>query len=174
MTQARTIDLAALMEAHQTGVWRYLRALGADPSLADDLTQETFLAALRNPPELRSDAETAGWLRTVARNFFLKACRKRGRTVAVEDVEVLDRDWGSLVRDDAGDLLIEALKRCLEALDDKPRKMLDLRYRDENARVDIAGLLGMTDDGVKTLMRRTKARLRKCVELRTKEPHSEG
>ena len=41
------IDLASLVTLHQAGVWRYLRALGCDASLADDLTQDTFLEAWR-------------------------------------------------------------------------------------------------------------------------------
>ena len=35
-------------------------------------------------------------------------------------------------------------------------------------RVEIAKAVGMTDDGIKTLLRRTKARLKKCMELRVK------
>ncbi|MEE9311331.1 MAG: sigma factor, partial [Planctomycetota bacterium] len=45
----QSLDLTTLMQAHQTGVWRFLRALGADTSLADDLTQEVFLSVLRKP-----------------------------------------------------------------------------------------------------------------------------
>ena len=42
-------DPAQLIEKYQVGVWRYLRALGCEPALADDLTQETFLSVLQHP-----------------------------------------------------------------------------------------------------------------------------
>jgi DNA-directed RNA polymerase specialized sigma24 family protein len=44
--------------------------------------------------------------------------------------------------------------------------VLDLQYNEGKQRLEIAEALGMTDDGIKTLLRRTKARLRKCMETR--------
>ena len=40
------LDAAQLIREHQAGVWRYLRVLGCSRELAEDLTQETFLAVL--------------------------------------------------------------------------------------------------------------------------------
>ncbi len=54
-------DAAAFIAKHQEGVWRYLRAIGCDSNLADDLTQETFLAVLRRPFEWVNDAASAGY-----------------------------------------------------------------------------------------------------------------
>src|SRR5262245_43445502 len=62
------VDLAALMEAHQAGVWRFLRVLGADVALADDLTQETFLSVYRAGFEDRGEKSTRAYLRTVAKH----------------------------------------------------------------------------------------------------------
>ena len=31
-----------LIQKYQNGIWRYLRVLGCEASLADDITQETF------------------------------------------------------------------------------------------------------------------------------------
>ena len=160
------LDLVKLMEEHQTGVWRYLRALGADPALADDLTQETFLAVLRKPFEQRSRPETVGYLRVVARNHFFKSLRRSGKQVILPDLEQVSGQWIELAGDGDGALLIEALEKCLEVLEDRPRKALDLRYREAANRKAIAEALEMSEDGVKTLLRRAKARLRKCMERR--------
>jgi RNA polymerase sigma-70 factor (ECF subfamily) len=77
------LDLASLVKNHQAGVWRYLRALGCDPSEADELTQETFVAVLERPFEDYHPAATAAYLRTVARNLFLTARRKLARSGVV-------------------------------------------------------------------------------------------
>ena len=53
MTERQT-QLADLVRQHQAGVWRYLRFLGCDRPLADDLTQETFLAVLETPFDIRT------------------------------------------------------------------------------------------------------------------------
>lgn len=165
-TAEHGIDLAALMREHQAGVWRFLRALGAEPNLADDITQETFLAVYRKPFEQRSRGQTIAYLRIVARNLFLKARRRDGREVAVAELEQVEAQWVELVGEEDGAALAAALKECLKQLEDKPKQALDLQYQQGKQRVEIAEMLGMTDDGVKTLLRRTKARLRKCMELR--------
>lgn len=165
-TADQKIDLGALMREHQAGVWRFLRALGAEPNLADDITQETFLAVYRKPFEQRSRGQTIAYLRIVAKNLFLKARRRDGREVAVAELEQVEAEWNELVGEEDGAALAAALKECLQQLEDKPKQALDLQYKEGKQRVEIAETLGMTDDGVKTLLRRTKARLRKCMELR--------
>jgi RNA polymerase sigma-70 factor (ECF subfamily) len=160
-----SLDLAGLMREHQSGIWRYLRALGADPSLADDITQETFLQVHEKPFEQRTRGETASYLRTVARNQFLKSRRNAGKHVDEVALKHIEGRWTTLVEDN-GEQMQAALKECLGQLDDKPKQALDMQYKDGKQRVEIAESLGMTDDGVKTLLARTKARLRKCMELR--------
>jgi RNA polymerase sigma-70 factor (ECF subfamily) len=85
--QAATVqvgfDPARLVERHQSGVWRYLRALGCDPVLAEDLTQDTFLAVLRQPFEEYSEAATAAYLRRTARNLYVNSHRRAGKVLIV-------------------------------------------------------------------------------------------
>lgn len=166
------LDLEGLMRLYQAGVWRYLRALGADTDLADDLTQDTFLAVHEKPFEQRSAGETAAYLRTIARNSYLKARRGAGREVSLVAVEQIEARWGELVRDD-GEAMQAALQECLQALEEKRRHALELQYKQEMPRAGIAEALGMAEEGVKTLLARTKARLRKCIELRIKAGTSE-
>jgi RNA polymerase sigma-70 factor (ECF subfamily) len=160
------IDLAGLMREHQAGVWRYLRAMGAEAAMADDITQDVFLAVYRKPFEVRGKGQTVSYLRIVAKNLFLKARRNAGKVIAVAEIEQVEREWTELVGDEDGAALTAALKECLKQLEDKPRQVLDLQYKEGKQRIEIAQVLGMTDDGIKTLLRRTKARLRKCMEVR--------
>jgi RNA polymerase sigma-70 factor (ECF subfamily) len=167
MTEAApTLDLAGLMREYQGGVWRYLRALGADTSTADDVTQEVFLAAMRSGFVERSRGETISWLRLTSRNQFLKHVRRNGREVAVNEVEALDRRYTELAGEDDGEALVNALRECMKQVEEKPRQALEMQHSKGLQRVEIAKQLGMTDDGVKTLLARTKARLRKCMEMK--------
>ena len=70
--------LDELVRAHQAGVWRYLRFLGADDDQAEDLLQETFVCIWNKPFEERDPASTRGYLCTVARNLFLME-KRHGR-----------------------------------------------------------------------------------------------
>jgi RNA polymerase sigma-70 factor (ECF subfamily) len=167
MTEAApTLDLAGLMREYQAGVWRYLRALGADTSTADDVAQEVFLAAMRSGFVERSRGETISWLRLTSRNQYLKHVRRNGREVAVNEVEALDRRYTELAGEDDGEALVNALRECMKQVEEKPRSALEMQHSKGLQRAEIAKQLGMTDDGVNTLLARTTKRLRMCMDLK--------
>jgi RNA polymerase sigma-70 factor (ECF subfamily) len=153
-----------LVETHQAGVWRYLRALGCSPAEADDITQETFLAVLRKPFDDYNRAATAAYLRKAAYNLFITAKRKAGRVNAVEDVEVFDESWESWVTNDNGEAMLDALAECLRALTERARWALEMRFQEKLSRLDIADKLGITEHGAKNLMQRAKKQLKSCIE----------
>jgi RNA polymerase sigma-70 factor, ECF subfamily len=172
-TMSQPGNLAELVRLHQAGVWRYLRFLGCDESQADDLTQETFLAVHRRPFDERGDAATAAYLRTVARNQFLMSVRRDRRRpdasgLLVEldpaDADLAETVWATFAGDDGGETWLDALRGCVEELNGRARQAIDLHYRDDQSRARIAAELDMTEDGVKSLLRRTREVLRKCVE----------
>lgn len=162
-------DLASLVQQHQAGVWRYVRFLGADPAEADDLTQETFFALARAPFVQRDERQTAGYLRVVARNQLLALRRRQNREVSTVELEAADTVWAAAAGADGNlNSYLDALRGCLDELEGRPRKAVDLHYREHASRKAIASELGMEADGVKTLLRRTREILRECVERKVK------
>lgn len=72
----------SLLDAHGREVHRLLVAIvGRDE--ADDCYQETWIAALRAYPRLRSTENLHGWVLTIARRKALDALRRRGRALAI-------------------------------------------------------------------------------------------
>ncbi|HYW78416.1 MAG TPA: sigma-70 family RNA polymerase sigma factor [Thermoguttaceae bacterium] len=166
-TADRQAEMAALVRAHQAGVWRYLRFLGCDPAEADDLTQEAFLVVLRGEFEVRSPAQTAAYLRTVARNRLLMDRRKQRSRPEVVDLEAAEAVWAEVAGDDGMDGYLAALGECLQkAVSPRVRRALELQYRDKAARAEIATQLDLAVEGVKTLLRRARTALRECVQRR--------
>jgi RNA polymerase sigma-70 factor (ECF subfamily) len=157
------------VQKHQSTVWRYLRYLGCNESQADDLTQETFLSVLEKPFEQRCEAATAAYLRTVARNRFLAVVRREKNGPTPADLEMAEEVW-SQTPGAGSDEYLDSLDDCLGQLTERARQAVDLRYREDRSRRDIAALLDMTEDGVKTLLRRTRDVLRECVERKVKGP----
>lgn len=162
-------DIESLVRAHQTGIWRYLRALGCSAAEAEDLTQETFLEVLRRPFEQRNEKSSAAYLRLVARHQMLMVRRKGGREVGLAEVEGIDAEWNEYAGDDGGGLKVEALKECLKGLDERERRALELRYKDDLPREEIGRALDLSDGGVKNLMERARDKLKRCMERRLKE-----
>lgn len=170
MPGLRTIDqqdVIRLVREHQAEVWRYLRYLGATAELADDLTQETFLQLLRAPYEDRGPAARAAWLRTVARNLFVKSFRRP--PFALADLDTMEASWTGFAGEDQGQETLARLRACLERLDGRAREVVRLHYEERRSRREIAVRMDLGEDGVKSLLRRTRAVLRDCVER-----HAEG
>lgn len=165
MTEVRTISpdsVQALVRRHQAEVWRYLRYLGASAELADDLTQDTFLQLLRAPFAPRSDQATSSWLRTVARNFYVKSFRRP--PFAEAELDAIESEWDRYAADDGGDDTLVRLRECLDGLGGRAREAVRWHYEERRSRADIAERLGLGNDGVKSLLRRARAALRTCVE----------
>jgi RNA polymerase sigma-70 factor, ECF subfamily len=160
-------NLASVIRQHQAGVWRYVRFLGADRTEADDLTQETFLAFARSEFRESCERQTAGYLRVVARNQLLALRRKQNREISTVDLEAADSVWAAAAGQD-GSLTdyLDALRVCVEQLEGRACRAVDLHYRENAGRDAIAAELDMKPDGVKTLLRRTRQLLRECVERR--------
>jgi RNA polymerase sigma-70 factor (ECF subfamily) len=161
---SETRDVPSLIALHQAMVWRYLRALGADVELADDLTQETFLEIIRRPLEQISDAATAGYLRRVAHNLLISRRRREGRVVITEHAEHMETAWTRWAGFDGGEKALEALAECFAMLTERAKLALQLRFIEDASRQAIADSLGVGEHGAKNLMQRAKGTLKECVE----------
>ena len=160
----RRQELEQLVHTHQRGVWRYLRYIGASNSEADDLTQETFLTVWKQPFDQYDDKATAAYLRQVAKNKFLMQLRSRKRRPEVNDLDVASQVFTEFAGDDGGDAHMLALTDCIEGLQGKAKRVVQAYYYEGHSRASAATEMKMTEEGVKTLLRRVKASLRECVE----------
>lgn len=161
---------AALVHSHQDAVWRYLRFLGCAPEDASELTQETFLAVHGRALDRFGDGGARAYLRRVARNMRLKLLRREAlRKTEPLDVEA-EMTLGEAAYEwqrgeDEGASYRTALQHCLGELASKARRALELRFGEDPVdRAAIAAQLNMSGDGVKSLLQRSYAKLRFCIE----------
>ncbi|MHC4513314.1 MAG: RNA polymerase sigma factor [Planctomycetota bacterium] len=164
--QPEQVGVAEWVGRHQGYVWRYLRYLGCESNLAEDLAQETFLAAFvhgipdKNPPTAQA------WLRTTARNLYCAHARQVQRRGEMTRLQELDAVFEVHAHPDLGQSYLAALDQCLQLLDGRGREVLHLRYREGASRAEMATAIGLSEEGVKTLLRRVKEQLRRCIEKR--------
>lgn len=164
-SEPKEFDAATLIAEHQLGVWRYLRAIGCDASLADDLTQETFVAVLKRPFQHFSHPSTAAYLRRVAYHLLVTLRRREDKMAVTDDMDVLDRQWTRWAGADAsGSEVIDALGDCVARLTQRAKLSLQMRFSDNSTREQIAQALGISQHGVKNLMQRAKMQLKQCLE----------
>jgi RNA polymerase sigma-70 factor, ECF subfamily len=167
--RAAGFDPVRLIQTYQVGVWRYLRALGCEAALADDLAQDTFVAVLQRPFQELSPAATSAYLRKTALNLLISHRRRSGRMMTTEEIELLDRTWTRWAGDDSGEGALDALRDCLQRLTDRARLALEMRFRGESSRAEIAAALEITEHGAKNLMQRAKQQLRECIDRKLPE-----
>ncbi|MFK0244163.1 sigma-70 family RNA polymerase sigma factor [Amycolatopsis azurea] len=85
-------DRAALdlfLRETQQHVWRFVASL-SDTQTADDLTQETYIRALRSLPRFKGDSSAKTWLLSIARRAVvdhIRAAQSRPRRSGIADWE---------------------------------------------------------------------------------------
>jgi len=162
-TEPKTPTNEELILAHQNSVWRFLVSIGCESSLADDLTQETFLQVLGGGFDYRGPREMAAWLLRVAKHKFLDSVRKRKLKLGV-DLENAETCWQEFEAECAYAQRVQWLRECMDALTERSREAVKQRYELELPRDEMARRLGIAPAGVKTLLERIRQTLRECVQ----------
>lgn len=163
VTESR-IRAAQVVEEQYLPVWRYLRFLGCSESLADDLAQETFVVLLNRPHERSEPEALPAYLRSIARNLYLKSLRKAKSAPSPHDLEQADSVWERYARPEDWEAHLEAVRGCLDSLDARDRDLVEKYYRRDTTRAGAAADFGLTEEGLKTHLRRLKDRLKRCVQ----------
>ncbi|MFI5955428.1 RNA polymerase sigma factor [Cryptosporangium sp. NPDC051539] len=153
----RSADLLALYDRALPDVYGYLRSRCGSTALAEDLTGETFLAAVTAVRQ--GKAPTVAWLITVARNKLVDHWRREAReqrSLHVVEPEVHD-PW---------DVRLDVLRArdVLYRLGPQNRAALTLRYVDDLPVPEVARLLGRTRHATEALIVRARAAFRAAYE----------
>jgi RNA polymerase sigma-70 factor (ECF subfamily) len=155
-----------LYDHYQGSVYRFVFYRTRSQTLAEDLTSETFLRALRNMSGFRWQGKDFGaWLMTIARNLCTDHF-KAGRT----RLELTTEDMG--VHDDATEgpenavlagLTNEVLLDGLRQLSDEQRDCLIMRFLQGLSIAETAEVLGRSEGAVKQLQLRGVRNLSKLM-----------
>ena len=63
-------------------------SISKDRQIAEDITQETFLKALKEIKHFRGDCSVKSWLCQIAKNLYISQMRKKS-TISIEDMNVV-------------------------------------------------------------------------------------
>ena len=147
----------AMYEATLPAVYGFL-LVRSGKSQAEELTAETYAAAVELFKAQRSEEVTLGWLRTVARRRLIDSWRRA--SVAAEKATYLRP-----VPPDAGEAEISAnVLEALDSLNESQRQALVLQHIEGYSVVEIAELLGRSPTGVQSLLNRARVAFRKAYQ----------
>jgi RNA polymerase sigma-70 factor (ECF subfamily) len=164
--------LERLVERHQARVYRFGMKMCGDPEDAKDVLQDTLLAMARGIRDFRGASSISTWLYTVARSFCVKRRRKSQFAPAVEhslESEVA-RDSAALAdtargpEEAVGARRVEqALERAIRTLDPGNREVLLLRDMEGLSAAEVAQVLGLSVQAVKSRLHRARLEVRKAI-----------
>lgn len=146
-------------------VFGYLRLRCGDRVIAEDLTAETFLAAVGQIRRGAVDQVTVAWLIGIARHKLADHWRRRSRRLE-DPIDDHERADGPVPEMDPWDTVIDQQRvtGVLDVLGDHHRQALSLRYLDGLAVPDVAHHLGRTVHATEALLVRARLAFRAAYE----------
>ena len=157
---------AELLEAYQGPVYRLALGMGLSPHDAEEVAQETFVAAWRGLPNFRGDSKFFTWLYQLTSHAaidFLRREKRHGNTVELAECpEINDgEDLPEEVAEKQEDR--EAVAAAMQELTPEYREILLLRYMQELDYDEIAAVLFVPAGTVKSRLNRAKAQLKEIL-----------
>ena len=161
-----------LVRQHETGVFRLALSIVGDQTDANEITQETFIAALRSLPSFQEydhRKSFKAWLYTFALNTSRSHLRKRkvlerlrNTLTSMFQVEtqkqVLPEE--TIIQDEKE----AAIWSCLNQLDDRHRIVLILRYFHELSIAEISEILAVNEGTIHSRLHNAREKLRSALK----------
>lgn len=152
---------ASMYDRHVEEIYRFVHRRCLDHSLSEDITQETFLKAIRSTDDPTSIS--AGWLVTVAQNLLFDELRRRSRSKGKLRLLITSE------MNDEASALAERLRvhKALDELRPDYRLVLTLHYIDGFTVPALAERLNRSAKSVEGLVTRARRDLRTQLDQQT-------
>src|SRR6266480_4844610 len=162
---------AQLVQRHQRRVFNLVFRMLQQYEEANEVTQETFLAAWQGLPTFRGEARFSTWLYRIAYNCALKQLEQRKRDRAIKLEVQAEQIIASTSREQRVDAELEARARQalvhehLANLPAKYRIVLVLRHLQDMTYEEMAEILTMPIGTIKTHLFRARNLLKERIEM---------
>jgi RNA polymerase sigma-70 factor, ECF subfamily len=170
------------LNEHGDYLYRFALARLRDPHQAEDVVQETFLAAIKNPSFAEQSAPRT-WLTGILKHKIIDVMRKNVREIAASDLmddedanmdEFFDEKGKWSEKPQAWSMPTDALEQkqflgvlqnCMEKLPAKAAQLFVLRDVHETDNDEICKELNISATNAWVMLYRARMGLRKCLEI---------
>ena len=150
-----SVRVESLFATNERRLGQFLVHMVRDTALAEDLLQDTFVAALQRVDRLAEADDPAAWLFGIARRKALESLRRSGRMRrAVE--RLWDRRPTEITAPALAVEFLDVLERSLSPAD---RALVILRYAHDFDATQLARVTGQTPAGVRKRLERARTAL---------------
>jgi RNA polymerase sigma-70 factor, ECF subfamily len=147
------LAMRVLFARHHLRIYRFALRLVREREAAEDIISEVFLEVWRHAATFGERARVATWLLAIARFKALSRLRRRGEEFLDEHTAAAQVDPGDdpevvLCKQERSDIL----RGCLARLSPAHREIVDLVYYQDLAINQVAEVVGIPENTVKTRM----------------------
>ena len=169
--EARAFEI--LLGRHRKPVFNYILRFIGERETAEDLLQETFMRVIKGAEAYKRQAKFTTWLYTIARNLCVDQTRRRKhrKHASLDAPMAASDDSGTLMdvipgnemasdRKSVNKELHETMQRAIGALSEEQREVFLMREFLDMPFKQIAEVVGVPENTVKSRMRYALEKLR--------------
>jgi RNA polymerase sigma-70 factor (ECF subfamily) len=152
-------DFETVVATYRRRVYGLAYSIVRERAAAEDVAQEVFVKLWQALPRYDGRAQLSTWIYAITRNAAISALRQRRPHASLEDAAVLAEAESRVAqppREEADD---RALWQAVAGLPERERRCITLYYQDERSVEEVAEMLGLPANTVKTHLHRARARL---------------
>ena len=152
---------------HRSVLFALIVSAVRDFGFAEEILQEVAVVILDQWADFVPGTNFTAWAMKIARNKIHNLTRTAGRLILLSP-EALEA-VGKVAEAERPDGWLEAVHHCLEAVEERSRALLSLRYRQGLSGEEIARRLSMTVPAVHMALSRARTSVGRCVRGRLAE-----
>jgi len=161
--------IEVFVRQYEKDVFRLALSIVNDPTEAHEITQETFIAALKSLPAYQEKRSLRAWLYTIGLNLSRSHLRKHRlverlrntlTTIFQIDVQKQSSTEEVVIQNEKETLIWEALNK----LDDRHRMVIVLRYFHEFSIIEISEILSIHEGTIHSRLHTARQRLKNTLE----------
>ncbi len=147
-------------------VYRYIRSISQDGSLAEEVTQETFFKALKKADQFRGDCDLRVWLCQIAKNTLYDHLKKQKKQLLGDErLEEAESADGELLEEKlAQRSQVMEIHKVLHRLSEPYKEVFSLRTFGELTFREIGMLFGKSENWARVTYYRARVKIREELE----------
>ncbi len=152
-----------LFRRFEQSLYTYFLRMLQDRSTAEDLVCETMAAVWKGARGFRGESQVSTWIFGIAHNMAAAVLRRRRPQVSLEDVDTTSSSDGPEEAGERADVAAK-IRRALATLSAVHREVIELTFYHEFSYPEIARILGVPVNTVKTRMFYARRKLKSALE----------
>ena len=157
-------NMEKIYKEYATTVYKYLFCLTHNEDISEELTQETFVIAVKEIKKFRAECKISLWLCQIAKHLWYKELKKKNRHISLENIS------NDLLYSNTTEEIVlkkEArlkLFKDIQKLDDKSKEVVYLRIIGNLSFNEIGEILGRTSNWSRVTFYRAKNKIKEVNE----------